>query len=558
MKNKRLALILFLIVLLPLLLLGWQSWKISNDSQKLETVRFTNLIDARLSQVDSLLQSYFEEMQIKWSLLIPQWKIDENTLRDVIENDGNIRQIFVIDVNNQRRFPPKSQETTKAEKQFVNRLEKILQDPQMLFSNQNLIANNIGDVADGFDNSVAMRQQPLSESAKTSSNISTKVAKAKVAPTSSLANIDLTNSEKRQGWFMWHWGSDANLIFWQQTEDKNIVGIEMEPVRIKSDLISRLPDSKLDDSENDFRIRLQDASGQVVYQWGGLPVLDSQTQAQKKYSLSYPLASWSLEYFGEPYYQSSLARYSLLITLLGFALLISALAWFLYREQTREMRLAEQRVQFVSQVSHELKTPLTNIRMYAEMLDDQLENEEQPKRYLSVITDESKRLSRLISNVLNFSRAPRIHKREINPNEVVRQSIEHFKPIFESHNISINQTFNANKTIHTDPDILEQILNNLLSNVEKYASSGKRVNIVTETTDSEFTVIVRDYGKGISRAEQKHIFKPFYRANDEITEGVSGTGIGLTIAKQQATRLGGKLELEEVKQGASFKLTLPI
>lgn len=555
MKNKKLAVILLLIVLLPLFFLGWQGWKISKDTKKLEAAQFDSLVEARLNQVDSLLQSYFEEMQVKWSLLIPQWQLTDTEIRKVIQNDGNIRQIFVIDVNKQRRFPPLDQQITAAEKRFVNRLEKVLQDPQMLFSNQTLIAENDA-VSDRYGTSIAMQPQPLRKSAKISPRVSKEVASA--APPSALADSEAMSQENRQGWFMWHWGSDANLVFWQQTADKNIVGIEMDPVRIKSDLISRLPDSKQDGSEKDFRIRLQDASGQVVYQWGGFPIIESKSKAQKKYSLSYPLASWSLEYFGEPYNQSALARYSLLITLFGFALLISALAWFLYREQTREMRLAEQRVQFVSQVSHELKTPLTNIRMYAELLEDQLDDEEQPKKYLSVIADESKRLSRLISNVLNFSRAPRIHKRLIAPDQVVRQSIEHFKPVFESKQIQVKQALNANKEINTDPDILEQILNNLLSNVEKYAAEGKCVDINTEIRSAEFILSVRDYGKGISRAEQKNIFKPFYRVNNQITEGVSGTGIGLTISQQQAQRLGGKLELQAVGQGACFKLTLPI
>ena len=356
---------------------------------------------------------------------------------------------------------------------------------------------------------------------------------------------------------MWYWGSDANLIFWQQNNDGSIVGVEMEPIRVKADLISRLPDTA-PDSASDFRLRLLDTAGHVVYQWGNFGIAESKDIPQQRRPLSYPLSSWSLEYFGEPFSQAGFSRYSLLLSFLGFAFLIAALAWFLYREQTREMRLAAQRVQFVSQVSHELKTPLTNIRMYAEMLEQQIEDAEQPKRYLQVITDESKRLSRLISNVLNFSRAPRVHKREIIPDDVIKQSIQHFTPGFAAKNIILETRLNSADTINTDPDILEQILNNLLSNVEKYAADGKRLDISSEIKDKSFHLRVRDYGNGISRAERKHIFKPFYRINDKLTEGVSGTGIGLTIARQQAQYLGGTLELIDVEPGACFELTLPI
>lgn len=542
MQQRKLMTILALIVLLPLMLLGWQGWKISQDDKQLNDARFDSLVSARLNQVDTLVQSYFEEMQIKWSLLIPQWDLSNEATRKRIENDGNIRQIFVIDAQKIRRFPPLDKEITAAEKTFVKRLESIWRDPQMLFSNQS--------------NSQSTEQ--IASADKMASKKVVAKSKSSITSASSFAEKPASpSSSSRQGWYMWHWGSDANLIYWQQNKDNSIVGIEMEPIRVKADLISRLPDTTPDGSK-DFRVRLLDTAGHVVYQWGNYHIISSKDEAQQKRPLSYPLSSWSLEYYGKPFNQSGLSKYTLLLTFAGFALLMSGLAWFLYREQTREMRLAAQRVQFVSQVSHELKTPLTNIRMYAEMLEDQIDDSEQPKRYLQVITDESKRLTRLIANVLNFSRAPRIHKRDIEPDSVIMQSIEHFRPGLEAKQIKLDVRLNAKQEINTDPDILEQILNNLLSNVEKYAAKGKRLDIQSDIKGDSFILRVRDYGKGISRGERKRIFQPFYRVNDEITEGVSGTGIGLTIARQQAQHLGGTLEFIDVSLGACFQLILPI
>ncbi len=540
MQQRKLMITLALIVLLPLMLLGWQGWKISQDDQQLNDARFDSLVSARMGQVDTLVQSYFEEIKLKWNLLIPQWDLGNQAIRQRIESDGNIRQIFVIDAQRIRRFPPIDNEITAAEKTFVDRLEAVWRDPQMLFSNQSSHQNIEGEGS-------------VTKSPKKS--FSNSRASAKSSSTADI-NSYLDNSSS-QGWYMWHWGSDSNLIFWQQSKDKNIVGIEMEPIRVKADLISRLPDTAPDDLTDTFRLRLLDTAGHVVYQWGVYDITPVEV-AQQKRSLSYPLSSWSLEYYGEPFKQSALSKYSLLLTFAGFALLMSGLAWFLYREQTREMRLAAQRVQFVSQVSHELKTPLTNIRMYAEMLEDQIDDAEQPKRYLQVITDESKRLTRLIANVLNFSRAPRIHKREIQPNNVIQQSIDHFRPGLQAKQIELDIQLNAKGEINTDPDILEQILNNLLSNVDKYAANGKRLDIQSGIKGSMFILHVRDYGNGISRGERKRIFQPFYRVNDKITEGVSGTGIGLTIARQQAEYLGGTLELIDVSPGACFQLTLPV
>ncbi len=554
--QKKIIIILTLLVLLPLALLGWQGWKINQDTKQLNDARFDSLVTARLSQVDTVVQSYFEEMQLKWSLLIPQWKLDKEATRQRIDSDGNIRQIFVIDAQKVRRFPPLDNEITAAEKTFVDRLDRVWQDPQVLFSNQ-ITTASIEQVALQAKENIV-----LSDAAITSNNRESQVnsyasASAPVALSELSRKTTIPVNLNKQGWYMWHWGSDANLIFWQQNNDGSIVGVEMEPIRVKADLISRLPDTA-PDSASDFRLRLLDTAGHVVYQWGNFVITESKDIAQQRRPLSYPLSSWSLEYYGEQFSQAGFSRYSLLLSFLGFAFLIAALAWFLYREQTREMRLAAQQVQFVSQVSHELKTPLTNIRMYAEMLEQQIEDAEQPRRYLQVITDESKRLTRLISNVLNFSRAPRVHKREVNPDDVIKQSIEHFAPSFDAKNIVLETRLNSTDKINTDPDILEQILNNLLSNVEKYAANGKRLDIQSEIRSNSFILRVRDYGKGISRNERKHIFKPFYRVNDELTEGVSGTGIGLTIARQQAQNIGGTLELIDVDTGACFELNLPI
>ncbi len=603
MHHRKLIILLALLVLLPLTLLSWQGWRISQDTQKLNDARFASLMTARLNQVDTVVQSYFEEMQLKWSLSIPQWQLDSESTRKRIENDGNIRQIFVLDPQRIRSFPPQDAEITSAEKVFVERLASVLQDPQILFSNQNddsgieqagqirqrlkkdsIIAGTssrqksdssslsldayVGSASEEMIMMESTANSSLSDSiasttskpqAKTKPKAELASAKRKISSNKQLsqASKKIVSDANKQGWYMWHWGNDANLIFWQEGKDNSIVGVEMEPVRVKADLISRLPDT-IPGENQDFRLRLLDTAAKVVYQWGNYEIFGSQTKPQQRLGLSYPLSSWTLEYYGDPFNQDGFSRFNLFLSLIAFALLLAGLAWFLYREQTREMRLAEKRVQFVSQVSHELKTPLTNIRMYAEMLESQVPDAEQPKRYLQVITDESKRLTRMISNVLNFSHEPRLHNREIDADNVIRQSLEHFKPSFDAKKVEINTDLNMGNTLNTDPDLLEQILNNLLSNVEKYATDGKRLDISSNSVNDAYSVTIRDYGSGISRAERKHIFKPFYRIDDKITEGVSGTGIGLTIARQQAEHLGGSLEYIDVDKGACFELKLPL
>ena len=163
-----------------------------------------------------------------------------------------------------------------------------------------------------------------------------------------------------------------------------------------------------EDRLGEARIRLVDSAGTVVYQWGRFEPEDGPAH---QLPLSPPLGSWKLEYFGSGLGQGAdLKWFNVAGALTAVGAALFGLAFYLYREHTREMQLAEQRVNFVNQVSHELKTPLTNIRLYAELLgenqrEDDSEEAGRFRRYLEVITSESQRLSRLIANVLNFARS---------------------------------------------------------------------------------------------------------------------------------------------------------
>ena len=283
-QQKKLIIILALIVMLPLALLAWQGWKISKDTEQLNDARFNSLVTARLNQVDTIIQSYFEEMQLKWSLLIPQWQLDNESTRKRIENDGNIRQIFVIDAQKLRRFPPRDNEITAAEKTFVDRLESVWRDPQVLFSDQystpdaEQIASRKNSNKKSL-NSIVNADVASPAAVDVAANAPIQAEVASISKRS--ASPSKTRPASRQGWYMWYWGKDANLIFWQQNADNSIVGVEMEPIRVKSDLISRLPDTTPDDSANDFRLRLQDNAGNVVYQWGNYEIIDSKDIAQQ-------------------------------------------------------------------------------------------------------------------------------------------------------------------------------------------------------------------------------------------------------------------------------------
>ncbi|OTQ57429.1 hypothetical protein B6D18_10055 [Gilliamella sp. A7] len=213
---------------------------------------------------------------------------------------------------------------------------------------------------------------------------------------------------------------------------------------------------------------------------------------------------------------------------------------------------------FVGQVSHEFKTPLTNITLYSEMLSEYLEDEPAPiPDYLYVISAESKRLTRLVQNVLTFNKPSRINIKPVNLTILLKQIYQTFKPILEAKSLQINITTLENDCIvNTDGDCVMQILNNFLSNAEKYATNGKQIDLSLTKSGKMVTITVRDYGKGIANHLLKQIFEPFYRVNSAITEGVSGTGIGLTIAKQLANQICGEIKVMNENPGMAFSLIL--
>jgi len=261
------------------------------------------------------------------------------------------------------------------------------------------------------------------------------------------------------------------------------------------------------------------------------------------------------------------ARSALLPVYLAVAsgsLLVVALGWLFFRESTRAMREAQQRVTFVNQVSHELKTPLTNIQLYAEMAADRAEkaDDQTALRYLGVVGAETSRLSRLINNVLNLARQQRdkltVQMRSGVLDDVVAKTTEHWRALLDSREIEIDLSLAAPESIKLDADAVTQILGNLLSNVEKYAAQGKYVRVATEMDGGCVRLIVQDRGPGIAAAKREMVFEAFERLRSDLTEGVSGTGIGLTISRELARLQGGALDVDvNCREGARFVLTIP-
>jgi signal transduction histidine kinase len=260
---------------------------------------------------------------------------------------------------------------------------------------------------------------------------------------------------------------------------------------------------------------------------------------------------------------------ALTLGLLIFVLLlaIGVGGWLIVTDLNRQLTLARQKTDFVSNVSHELKTPLTSIRMFSELLaEGRVSEPEKRQSYLQIITAETSRLTRLINNVLDFSRMERGEKKyQMRPFDLAglaRETVETYRPHLESLGFKIEAKLpDFETTVNGDRDALSQVLVNLLSNAEKYSNSAKVITVELESMAGEPRIEMRilDRGPGVPRGCEERIFEQFYRAHDSLSSGIQGSGLGLTLARQIARAHGGEVVYRLREGGGScFILSVPM
>jgi len=257
-----------------------------------------------------------------------------------------------------------------------------------------------------------------------------------------------------------------------------------------------------------------------------------------------------------------------LIYWLALALVIGATAFsmaMLLRDVRRESRLAALRSQFVSSVSHELKTPLTSIRMFAEsLLLDWVSDSGQRNEYLQTIVGESERLSRLINNVLDFSRieqGTRTYRMEpVSLPAVVRRAVRTMEfPLRQQGFEPRLDIDDGIPDIVADADALEQAVLNLLHNAMKYSGDRREISLRLYRSGDMAAIEVEDKGLGIKPEDQARIFEKYFRADSPENVRIPGAGLGLTIVRHIAEAHGGRIELESRPgEGSRFTLHIPL
>jgi len=238
--------------------------------------------------------------------------------------------------------------------------------------------------------------------------------------------------------------------------------------------------------------------------------------------------------------------------------------YLLIRDVNRDVQLAEMRGRFVSSVSHELKTPLTSIRMFAETLAlGRQDGGEARTEYLQTIVNESERLSRLVDNVLDFTRIEegrRIYQMQrVAPADVVYSAARALQYPLAQQGFQLRvDVADGLPALTADPDALQQALLNLIANAMKYSGDSRDIALRLLRRDGDVSIEVSDAGIGIPEQEHERIFEKYYRVQSAETARIPGAGLGLTLVRHAVAAHGGRLLVSSaLGRGSTFSMRIP-
>ncbi|MDY6794088.1 MAG: ATP-binding protein [Actinomycetota bacterium] len=224
-------------------------------------------------------------------------------------------------------------------------------------------------------------------------------------------------------------------------------------------------------------------------------------------------------------------------------------------------RLEKAKSEFVSMVSHELRTPLTSIHGFSEILRTKDMEPEKKMEFYRIILNESERLSRLITNLLNLSKIEagiELNREMVDLGDLVEEDLEFFQSQTDIHELEY-QGSREIPHIYCDPDRVHQIIKNLMANAIKYSPEGGSVEVATGVEGKYVTISITDHGIGVPAQELPHIFERFRRVERKEIAGITGTGLGLAIVKHLVELHGGQIRVEsEPGEGSTFTVFLPI
>lgn len=368
-----------------------------------------------------------------------------------------------------------------------------------------------------------------------------------------------------RGWVAWPADGRLHLLGWVRVPgDDAVRGVELEMMA----LIGRLGGAFPAEAPPGEGYVLRDDQGRVLHQVGSVP--DGAKPAVQAPLSADTLPGWEVAAYlsadtaGAAGLRAGFMLVGYLLVGILAAGILAGGSLLLWQARLSEADAAR-KTSFVANVSHEFKTPLTTIRLYSELLEQgRVSDPAQGGEYLRTIGRETQRLSRLVNNVLDFSRLEQGRKKYARTPLDLRgelgRLLEAHAPRLAEAGLVLHRDFPAPAlTVTTDRDALAQIVLNLLDNACKYAAAGGEITVAAAPrAGGGAEVRVMDRGPGVPAEHRERIFEKFHRVDETLTAERAGVGLGLSIARQLARGLGGELRCEpRAGGGAAFVLELP-
>jgi signal transduction histidine kinase len=287
------------------------------------------------------------------------------------------------------------------------------------------------------------------------------------------------------------------------------------------------------------------------------------------HSFAFVFTDWYMSLQGDFASPEKWARanfaYNMTLSAVLAAVLLAGIALTI-RTALREMKLSAMKNEFVSNVSHELRTPLSSIRVFGEfMRRGRVEDFEKVREYGSYIETESRRLTQLINNILDFSRIESGRKvytfEDADLEEILAGTLATFTVRLrdKGFDVSYQGPDEPLPEIEVDPNAIDRAVANLLDNAVKYSDGDRVIQVRLDRTDDEAVISVTDRGIGIPRDQQEKIFDRFHRVSTGLVHDVKGSGLGLSLVRHIAEAHGGTVTVEsEVGRGSTFTIHLPL
>ena len=563
MTSKKSIIIFWALFLVPTLVIAIIAFKLLSHEQERISKSALDALSERATIISETIHLTIQAVQdnLTQSLLV----LDQGKLKKKLieweETNPLVRNVFVYKKDKNLEYPLRGLESTLEQRLFIARYDSLFSGRTKFDFNEDPLRDEpkISGVADSYS---SLGKNDSLTKQQTGSSRQKLVALSRVAQKAPDLDEQTIFSEAKErqyiiqsAWIPWFSENNLYILGWvQKFKNGPKYGVELELMTLLSRLVVDFP--KL--PEKGAALVLMDGNGNFMHQ-SGKWAANPEDRPVDVISISSLLPHWQIAVFVDDKGFGT-TRGFLYVTaiLLGvFIVAIISGGLLLTRLTLQNMKDARQKTSFVSSVSHELKTPLTSIRMYAELLlSKRIKDENKIQTYLSVIVNESGRLTRLINNVLDFGKLEQGKKTYQMSNFELDQFL---LQIIEAHSIRIEnqdleiitQVEQGKYLVRTDKDAIEQVVLNLLDNALKYAGKGKFIKFILKEEDFYILLKICDDGPGIPNTQQELIFEKFHRVDNSLTSKQSGSGLGLSIARQILRDLKGDLFFEPVPGNGS-------